>query len=345
MGSLQLEGLLMLQYAGHLEQRGDLSRAERLLVRVVAELGSVAGVVKGRALIQQGRILWRQGRAVAARESYARALHICLECTDPAAVWAYIGLAEVDASLGRLNDAFEQLGEATRTMQLRRVSESLYQPQLDLLRGKLWLLQGQHERCAGLAARYLEMCRMRPGWRLAHIGLDVRRQFELLHARSRIVVGEDVTDVLEGLLEEIQEEGLQGQACELWFALSEVHLACGRQRKAQAALLEGLGLARRMGGTAFEYQWQALMPEVGRWIVRNEVDSDEVAAADPGQLSRRERSVLEMIAEGLANQEIAERLHISLHTVKSHAQRINNKLGVSRRTQAIVRAKELGLVS
>ncbi|MNN26541.1 Transcriptional regulatory protein DevR (DosR) [compost metagenome] len=87
------------------------------------------------------------------------------------------------------------------------------------------------------------------------------------------------------------------------------------------------------------------MPEVGKWIARNEVASGDVAAADPGQLSRRERSVLEMIAEGLANQEIAERLHISLHTVKSHAQRINNKLGVSRRTQAIVRAKELGLVS
>ncbi|MOA48956.1 Transcriptional regulatory protein LiaR [compost metagenome] len=61
-------------------------------------------------------------------------------------------------------------------------------------------------------------------------------------------------------------------------------------------------------------------------------------------LSRRELSVLQMIAQGLSNHEIAERLYISLHTVKSHAQRINVKLGVSRRTQAIVRAKELGLV-
>ncbi|MNG26955.1 Transcriptional regulatory protein LiaR [compost metagenome] len=61
-------------------------------------------------------------------------------------------------------------------------------------------------------------------------------------------------------------------------------------------------------------------------------------------LSRRELSVLEMIAQGLSNHEIAERLFISLHTVKTHAQRINFKLGVERRTQAIVRAKELGLV-
>ncbi|MCY1498190.1 HTH-type transcriptional regulator MalT [compost metagenome] len=344
-GNLPLEGLLMLQYANHLEQRGELSRAQRLLARVVAELGGGAGLVKGRALIQHARILWRQGRVAAARESCSRALEVCLGGADPAAVWAHLGLAELEAAQGRLERAFEHIGEATRTMQLRRVSESLYLPQLELLRGKLWLLQGQHERCARLATHHLEACRMKPGWRFAHAGLDVRRQFALLHARARSAAGEDVSGVLEGLLEQVRNEGSLGQACELWFALSESHLACGRQRKAQAALLEGLAQARRMGGAGSEYQWQALRPELGRWMARNEPDCGDTALVDVGQLSRRERSVLEMIAEGLANQEIAERLHISLHTVKSHAQRINNKLGVSRRTQAIVRAKELGLVS
>ncbi|MNY39096.1 Response regulator protein VraR [compost metagenome] len=62
-------------------------------------------------------------------------------------------------------------------------------------------------------------------------------------------------------------------------------------------------------------------------------------------LSRRELTVLEMIAQGLSNQEIAQGLHLSLHTVKSHAQKINAKLGVSRRTQAIAQAKHLGLVA
>lgn len=61
-------------------------------------------------------------------------------------------------------------------------------------------------------------------------------------------------------------------------------------------------------------------------------------------ISGRERGVLELIANGLSNQSIADRLHISLHTVKTHARRINAKLGVRSRTQAIVRARELGVI-
>ncbi|WP_228480389.1 response regulator transcription factor, partial [Pseudomonas aeruginosa] len=45
-----------------------------------------------------------------------------------------------------------------------------------------------------------------------------------------------------------------------------------------------------------------------------------------------------------SNQEISERLFISLHTVKSHARHINDKLGVERRTQAVARAKHMGLL-
>jgi ATP/maltotriose-dependent transcriptional regulator MalT len=52
--------------------------------------------------------------------------------------------------------------------------------------------------------------------------------------------------------------------------------------------------------------------------------------------------VLEQIAQGYSNLQIADRLHISLHTVKTHARRINVKLGVERRTQAVARAKSLG---
>jgi LuxR family maltose regulon positive regulatory protein len=66
------------------------------------------------------------------------------------------------------------------------------------------------------------------------------------------------------------------------------------------------------------------------------------ALAEP--ISDREQGVLELIAKGLSNQEIADKLHISLHTVKTHARRINAKLEVKSRTQAIVRARELGLL-
>lgn len=65
----------------------------------------------------------------------------------------------------------------------------------------------------------------------------------------------------------------------------------------------------------------------------------------PGeQLSVRELAVLQLIAQGCSNQEISDQLFISLHTVKTHASHINSKLGVERRTQAVARAQELGLL-
>lgn len=61
-------------------------------------------------------------------------------------------------------------------------------------------------------------------------------------------------------------------------------------------------------------------------------------------ISRRELEVLQLIAEGLSNQEIAGRLYVSLNTVKTHSSRIFEKLDVKRRTQAIEKAKRLSLI-
>ena len=61
-------------------------------------------------------------------------------------------------------------------------------------------------------------------------------------------------------------------------------------------------------------------------------------------ISERELEVLHLIAAGLSNQEIAEKLFISLNTVKTHTKNINSKLSVTNRTKAIVRAKELGIL-
>ena len=71
---------------------------------------------------------------------------------------------------------------------------------------------------------------------------------------------------------------------------------------------------------------------------------DEPASAGTALLSSRELAVLQLIAQGCSNQEIADRLFISLHTVKTHARRINVKLGVQRRTQAVAMAKAQGLM-
>jgi len=61
-------------------------------------------------------------------------------------------------------------------------------------------------------------------------------------------------------------------------------------------------------------------------------------------LSRREINILQLIAEGLSNQEISERIFLALSTVKGHNRNIFGKLSVQSRTEAIARARELGLL-
>jgi LuxR family maltose regulon positive regulatory protein len=70
--------------------------------------------------------------------------------------------------------------------------------------------------------------------------------------------------------------------------------------------------------------------------------SPDQALIEP--LSHRELEVLRLIAQGLSNHEISERLFLALSTVKGHNQKIFDKLQVQRRTEAIARARELGLL-
>jgi LuxR family maltose regulon positive regulatory protein len=80
---------------------------------------------------------------------------------------------------------------------------------------------------------------------------------------------------------------------------------------------------------------------------------DETELPEPGTsthemvepLSERELEVLELIAEGFTNREIASRLYLSLNTVKGHSRNIYGKLGVHSRTQAVARARALGMLS
>jgi LuxR family maltose regulon positive regulatory protein len=65
----------------------------------------------------------------------------------------------------------------------------------------------------------------------------------------------------------------------------------------------------------------------------------------PDPLSPRERDVLQLISQGLSNKDIAEKLVIALNTVKRHTSSIYAKLDVKSRTQAVARARELGLLS
>ena len=61
-------------------------------------------------------------------------------------------------------------------------------------------------------------------------------------------------------------------------------------------------------------------------------------------ITRRELEILELIAHGMSNREIAEKLFVSENTVKTHSSRLFDKLGAKRRTQAVQFGKEMGLI-
>ena len=61
-------------------------------------------------------------------------------------------------------------------------------------------------------------------------------------------------------------------------------------------------------------------------------------------ITRRELEILELIASGMSNREIAEKLFVSENTVKTHSSRLFDKLGAKRRTQAVQIGKGLGLI-
>ena len=72
--------------------------------------------------------------------------------------------------------------------------------------------------------------------------------------------------------------------------------------------------------------------------LRNEPEGDERLA----RLSRQERTILELIADGLTNRHIAERLNLAEKTVKNYVSNLLSKMGMERRTQAAVYAARLG---
>ncbi|HEY8412026.1 MAG TPA: LuxR C-terminal-related transcriptional regulator [Pyrinomonadaceae bacterium] len=106
----------------------------------------------------------------------------------------------------------------------------------------------------------------------------------------------------------------------------------------------------------------ALFAAVGIWLGLKLTRKEEVVivkqipvpAAEPFTLNaaevrrlgitKRELEILELIAQGLSNREIAEKLFVSENTVKTHSSRLFDKLSAKRRTQAVQIGKEIGLI-
>jgi DNA-binding CsgD family transcriptional regulator len=100
--------------------------------------------------------------------------------------------------------------------------------------------------------------------------------------------------------------------------------------------------------------WLALKltkPKIERVVVEKEVFIEKAGEFVFNEdqftrlrISKRELEVLQLMAEGFSNAEIAARLFVSLNTIKTHASNLFMKLDASRRTQAIEKAKSLSLI-
>ena len=91
-----------------------------------------------------------------------------------------------------------------------------------------------------------------------------------------------------------------------------------------------------------------LAPSVTRRLIAHFASADRAPKRTPhglDELTEREREVLALVARGLSNAELAETLHVSLPTAKTHVSRILTKLGARDRTQLVVLAYESGLVT
>ncbi len=346
-GSVLLEALLELDHAQLLEQRGAPYRAQSLLENVQAmllEQRLTAGPLVGRIALRRGHLALRQGQDSLAGECFESGLAMCLHSQDKRVLYGFLGLALLAANRGDYAQAFIQLREAERLMQQRQVPDSVYRAVLLLVSGHFWLQQGRAELTAQAMRRVLRHFRGPQARQAPPASLELIPRLEYLLVLAEVKLGgaDQPLARLGALLETTRQRGMLCLETELHLVLGEVAWQLGDASLARRSLQTGLELAARcqvqQAVRELRLRSPRLLSELGL-----EPQASPAGVAEP-LLSPRELEVLQLIAFGNSNQEIAERLFISLHTVKTHARRIHSKLGVERRTQAVAKAKTLGLM-
>jgi LuxR family maltose regulon positive regulatory protein len=178
----------------------------------------------------------------------------------------------------------------------------------------------------------------------------------------------EAMELLERLLKAAEEGGRMGSVSEILVLQALAHEAQGDSPAALVPLERALSLAEPEGYVRIfvdeglpmaRLLYEALSQGVESDYIRRllaafPVAESEQTASSPMRgskselvepLSERELEVLQLIAEGLTNQEVATRLYLSLHTVKVHARNIFTKLAVKNRAQAVARGRALGILS
>lgn len=202
---------------------------------------------------------------------------------------------------------------------------------------------------------------------------DLARAHELPMSRARVELAEGNAPAglatLEKYRQQVEAQGPAAERLRVMVLQSIALYAHGTKEEAAHLLAEVLSLAEPGGFTRLFVDEGKLMARVladaaSRGVMPGYIagllssfraDQQQGAQQVPGRsagmspllvepLSGRELEVLQLIAQGLSNAEISRRLFLALDTVKGHNRNIFHKLQVERRTEAVARARELGLL-
>ena len=188
----------------------------------------------------------------------------------------------------------------------------------ELILSRLWLAQGELDAAVQLQDRLLSIFN---GWQHTRLAIETL----LLRAQAHAAFGE-----MDQALSDLQEALILGEPGDF----------------VRTFLDEGEPILRLLG--SLRGQEQVSQAYVERLFEAAGVAVASQTAARPQPLieplSARELEILQLIAEGLSNREIGQRLFLSLPTVKWHAGNIYGKLGVKNRTTAVAKARELDIL-
>ncbi|RMH85447.1 helix-turn-helix transcriptional regulator [Pseudomonas sp. AOB-7] len=362
------EALAHYERARVLQARGEVLRA---LEEVRQGLARLQGLTAQRSYSVRARLTLYEGYLLSLRLQPQAAPRLragiaeARACRDVGVLIGYCVLAGLEGRSGRPAEAFALLGEAERLMHVWDVPAIYYLAMITLSKCELWLRQDQVE----LAAAWLPQLGETYGAQGRAVAPEFHPQLalhiDLQQAALERLQGQ--AEAAERRLRALQQRahGLGGQLVGLMAQaqLTQLLRQNGREREAQQQFDACLEVAQ--GGALLPFvellqhqpQWlrerllarpvcplrEALLGQLPTGQGEGEEALTEEGVLTE-KLSARELAVLQLIAGGCSNQEISERLFISLHTVKTHARHINSKLGVERRTQAVARAKGLGLL-
>ena len=216
------------------------------------------------------------------------------------------------------------------------------------------------------AAQVLTFLRQRNLEAAAHLAQT--HNLPMSQARVHLAQGNSsaALSVLESWRQQAEEKGWKDEQLKVMILLAVALHAHGEKDKALQVLRYALALAEPGGFIRIfvdeglpmfrllsEAAAQGIVPDyVAKLRAALEAEMQRVEGKSPllsaapmiEPLSQRELEVLELIAQGLSNDEIGKRLFLALDTVKGHNRRIYDKLQVQRRTEAVARARELGLL-